>query len=578
VNPDYAAAWLEAPANPGTVSFITLTRLMEYLRYLNEDLPPRVERLALSKGRPVLSTSAGIQPGDQITMFFERFTSLDEIYSKHDLQQSFLANYWNEMTTFLIFLLSGIALLMLEKTLVAIDFQLLALITQRFRIIMQWNFPIMILATSIDDIILFAYLEFKTLGSRSYSSVSSTVSFLVCLVFLAASVIGIPWLTYYIIRKNRFYEAQAANPNTMVKKSEGRIRDGYRNLDSKKIRFESFQVLYRGFKQNNLWNQMFFVLYMARIGLPIVVAICCEDHPLVCSLIQILINMAMINFVFWMKPFEKQVNYYQIMIYEIGVLMLNVCVGLLSVMDATSSSYPLASKALGTTILAGNGLLNILLLVFLLIKCILEIVAIYNEMDKQGIKGIRRYIPFLQVLFLYLQEGNMGFEEIINYQPYSQVPKGRSIFPTQAATETSFLNYETSHRELINLSSRGLDRSYTGDQSTVVETGLMKQNTRGGEEDSIIALPPLETSPSPKNIEKAEPLPEPELERAVTPESEAEFEVITRPRQKSLSIESPSKERKTWEEETVPELKRTGIKHRPIRKQWGGMNFTPMNF
>jgi len=163
VNPDYAAEWLEAPANPGTVSFITLTKLMEYLRYLNEDLPPRVERLALSKGRPILSTSAGIQPGEQITMFFERFTSLSEIYSKHGLQETFLANYWNEMTTFLIFLLSGIVLLMLEKTLVAIDFQLLALVTQRFRIIMQWNFPIMILATSIDDIILFSYLEFNPL-------------------------------------------------------------------------------------------------------------------------------------------------------------------------------------------------------------------------------------------------------------------------------------------------------------------------------------------------------------------------------------------------------------------------------
>jgi hypothetical protein len=457
---------------------------------------------------------------------------------------------------------------------------------------MQWNFPIMILATSVDDIILFSYLEFKTLGSRSYSSVSSTVSFLVCLIFLAASVVGIPLLTYYIIRKNRFYEAREANNSTPTqKKSEGRIRDGYRNLDNKKIRFESFQVLYRGFKQNSLWNQMFFVLYMARIALPMVVAICCENHPLVCSLVQILINMAIINFVFWMKPFENQVNYYQIMAYEIGVLMMNVCVGLLSVMEATSSSYPLASKALGTTILAGNGLLNVLLLVFLLIKCILEIIAIYNEMDKQGIKGIRKYIPFLQVLFLYLQEGNMGFEETINYQPYNQVPKGRSIFPTQAATETSFLNYDTSHRELINLSSRGLDdRSYTGDQSTVVETGLMRQNTRGIEEDSVIALPPLETSPSPKNIEKAEPLSEPEEseefeepeereERAITPESDPVFEISsTRPRKTSLSIESPSKERKTWEEDTVPKLKRTGIKHKPIRKQYGGMNFTPLNF
>ena len=276
-----------------------------------------------------------------------------------------------------------------------------------------------------------------------------------------------------------------------------------------------------------------------------------------------------------MDPFTKRVNYYQTMLYEIGVLLMNICVGLLTVIKETNYYAPLASKALGTTVLAGNGLLNVLPIVFLIIKFFLEVNEIYKELVKHGIQGVRKGIALLQVLFLYLQAGNMGFEEIITYQPFSQVPKKRPIFSAQTLTEASFLNQE-SYRGL-NTSHREFNMSYTGEQSTIVETRPVREVTRI-EEESIIELPPLD---SPKIIEKTEPFPEiepAEPKRAITPESEPEFESVTRPRQKSLKLESPSKERKTWEEETVPELKRTGIKHRPIKKQWGGMNFTPMNF
>lgn len=396
------------------------------------------------------------------------------------------------------------------------------------------------------------------------------------MIFLAASVIGIPLLTYYIIRRLRFYEAREANmSNNPLKKSEAKIPDRYRDLNVKKIRFESFQVLYRGFKKDSLWNQMFFVIYMTRIAVPIIVAICCEDHPLVCCLMQLLINLAIINYVFWMDPFTKRVNYYQIMLYEIGVLLMNVCVGLLTIIKETNYYAPLASKALGTTVLAGNGLLNVYPIVFLIIKFFLEVNEIYKELVKQGIQGVRKGIAYLQVLFLYLQAGNMGFEEIITYQPFSQVPKKRPIFSAQTLTEASFLNQE-SYRGL-NTSHREFNMSYTGEQSTIVETRPVREVTRV-EEESIIELPTLD---SPKIIQKTDPFPEIEPShpiRAITPESEPEFEYVTRPRQKSLSIESPSKERKSWEEETVPKLQRTGIKHKPIKKQYGGMNFTPLNF
>ena len=136
------------------------------------------------------------------------YASLDEIYSKHGLQESFLANYWDNLMTLLIFIAAGIVLFSLEQVLLVLDFEILRFAVERGRVVMMLNFPIMILATSIDDIILYAFLEFKTLSSRADSPVGSTVSFLVCLAFLGG-IIGIGFLTYYIIKRNRFYDMQA---------------------------------------------------------------------------------------------------------------------------------------------------------------------------------------------------------------------------------------------------------------------------------------------------------------------------------------------------------------------------------
>jgi len=170
----------------------------------------------------------------------------------------------------------------------------------------------------------------------------------------------------------------------------------------------------------------------------------------------------------------------------------------------------------------------------------------------------------------------MGFEEIMNYQPFSQVPKKKPIFSTQALTDSSFLGHESYRGLKSEMSHRELDMSYTGDQSTIVEARLTKQNTRTeerSEDDSVIGLPSLPLSPkdlppSPREIEIAEP----------TFEEEPVFEEISRPRKKSLVIESPSKERKVWEEETIPKIRREGIKRKPLKKQYGGTDFRNLNF
>jgi len=166
------------------------------------------------------------------------------------------------------------------------------------------------------------------------------------------------------------------------------------------------------------------------------VAVVAEPKPLLCVFLQIMISMAILAYLIVMKPFIKKVNQYQLCIYEFGVFLLNISVGLLTVIGVSNSSFPRASNVLVNIVIGGNDALNIMVLVFLAIKLCLEASSITKATRKQGIKGMRRMIVYLQLFSLPLQLGNMGFEEMISYDIYSnrRLKSRRAVTPVKMSS------------------------------------------------------------------------------------------------------------------------------------------------
>jgi len=201
---------------------------------------------------------------------------------------------------------------------------------------------------------------------------------------------------------------------------------------------------------------------------------------------QILISIGIVRAVKKFKPFKKLINHYQIMIYEVIILVMNIFVGLIIFIQVTGLSYTRLRGALDGFVFGANIFLNVYPVIFLIIKGVFEGFVIYKEMKRQEIEGAKRYIAFLQLLFLPLQQGNMGFEELIDYEPFLKpAVENFKVFPTQNVTENSLLTYESYMKKNLNTRHRKMDLNF--DQTNAGDESIHIFDTqKTEEEDSII--------------------------------------------------------------------------------------------
>jgi len=173
--------------------------------------------------------------------------------------------------------------------------------------------------------------------------------------------------------------------------------------------------LFRGFKENNIFNRLFFLIYMFRIGVPMLIAVSLKVSPLTVALFQVVISLGMLAFLFKMKPFTKRINYYQTVLFESIVLLMNCCMFALTVLSETGRHHTKAAIILGDIVIIGNDVINLMCLVFLVIKLYNEIRNVRNFIRINKVKGVETIGLWVQILFVPLQLGNMGFEEMVVY-------------------------------------------------------------------------------------------------------------------------------------------------------------------
>jgi len=429
---------IEAPTKPETVTFLTLVRPMNYMRYLEIEMPERLELLAASRGRNILATYFGLEiPSATNLSFFKE--KLPYVYARHNVQASFLVNYWKDLITILIGIAAGLIFFVIEKVSFSEGWEILELIAKRFRVILMWNYVLMVFAWNIDDLILFAAVEYMTIAKQPETPVTSPLSFLLSLFFLAL-MLGFIYGAYRIIKKRRYF--LRVDPN--FKRTEYAKR-----FD---LQYENYQILYRGFKDNSVFNQFFFLIYMFRIALPMVIAISAIDNPLVVSIFQLVINIDMLLYLFIMRPFKKLINQIQLVSYEIVIFMMNICVLVLAAKSPTGADSP-SSIRLGDVIIVGNDIINFMVIIFMVMKIYIEALAIHKDIKRLKRISLKEKITtYLQLFALPIQQDHMGFEEMITY--YCPPPKPWFEPLVKRLFKMTIAWIVTLFRDLINLCLR----------------------------------------------------------------------------------------------------------------------------
>ena len=375
---------------------VSPVKLMQYMRYLDINMLHRLDSFATSQGRNLISMKSGIRASAAMMSTFAP-KALPSMFASHGLHSSFLINYFENFTSILLGVFFGLLFTFLQKVAEKVRLRTAQSIFQRLSTLARWNFPLMILAYNIDDLILFSSLELITFKS----SASASVSLIFNLIFLVLTVALIV-AAVSIVKKSK------AN-YTAVMPADKNL-GGYADFDTK---WGRYQVFYRGFRNNCITNQMFYVLYIVRIALPMLDAVMFSTKPLVVSILAVLVSMVMVVYVAVLKPFEKKISVAQILLIELAVLFMNLCVLVLTYCYVYNAGTYQIHSLLGDLIIVGNDFVNTLTLIFLIVRCVQKGRSIIRQATAKSSTSVEDKTALLQLVRVYMQQSSMGFEELI---------------------------------------------------------------------------------------------------------------------------------------------------------------------
>jgi len=368
---------------------------MEYLRYLDIEMPSRLLKISKSSGRSFISLKFGFEMPGSMKQHFEK-EDIPDVFEAYNLHSSFIVNFWEDLITILIFLFIVIIFTIFEKLLrMANKWHTFHGIIERMLIMVRFNVVLGIFAIYGPDIILFTSLQVRSNAFDSIWSVMSII-FGIFMTLLTLTLFGVIfWLINQATRNGGYFQ-------------EDKDKESYYKFI---VQWRALQVLIRGFNHNNIYNKLFFLIYLFRINLPMFIAAWFEKYPIIQVIAQLIINAAILIFIVMKKPLQQRVNQIQLVFIESILIVLNICVFMLVVFDVSDAKLEDLSIVLGDIIILGNDLINALLIVFLLIKCKIEVDNYIYILKESVGRGNEIWV---QLLALPFQQACLGFEQIFD--------------------------------------------------------------------------------------------------------------------------------------------------------------------
>ena len=436
----FKKAFLLAPTEAGATSLVCLVKIMHYIRYLDIEMPSRLEGLVQSQPRNILTLQYGATMPSEMTDEFGEY-SLIPVFQKPGTHSSFFVNYFQTFTSIAIALFAGFCLQFLEKLSMKQGYKTWQAIFEVLRVIFKWNFCLILLAFNIDFIILYSFLEFDT-ARRSLGSGLPNFSLATDIFMILTSVIFLIGLIYLVrkVTKTRARVAPEPQPNVALTQDT----ENYLIVTG---RWQGFRILYTGFKETSDTARYFYLIYTIRIGLPMLLACCLYQFPMISTTFQVYINFVILVLILIVRPLKKKINFIQLILFETLALMMNFCIFLLTAIDTYNYDAQTSRVSLGDAVIIGNSLTNLLSLIFLALKLSLELkilIPLLPKMTKH-----EKYASFAKLFLIFVQQGAMGFESIFD----ELTPTGSTKNPR--ADQSAMLTTETGLESSPRIKKRG---------------------------------------------------------------------------------------------------------------------------
>jgi len=225
----------------------------------------------------------------------------------------------------------------------------------------KWNFPLMVICGSFSDIIFYATWEFRTF---SFDSVASTMSFLICLSMIALCL----WV---------FFKALSIVIN--IRRNLKRQR---RRRPNQTDKWKDCQIFFSEYKDDSFLELAFMPVFLIRSTLFHFIVVILYNFPLTQVSLLTLLSILMLTYLFTKTPLKNRLEFIQLCLNEILVLLVNTCVMILAILDAKGIRALDVRETVGQIIIKVNVIFTALGIFFLGIQVLFYIPKFYKLIKK----------------------------------------------------------------------------------------------------------------------------------------------------------------------------------------------------
>jgi len=416
---------LTATSKLEAATVLTLVDLLGYIKYTNVNLSPRLAGLAANRGRYFISIKFGFHMPEALQ---EKFTqgSLPTVFERFSTPSSFLVNFWRDLTSWAIVLLAGLTFAIVEEISNQNDSPVSQAIFAYLKRAVFWNVMVMLYATSIGDIIMFASIQIRAVELNEPGDIVSLVLTIVLLISIPVSLF---YMTRHYSKTHLPFGDSLVPPERAVK----------------------FQVIIQGYSAK---TKKFYFTYILRIIILGVISAALVSTAVTQAVFNTLISAFMVFYVVRNKPIKRRINQIQLVCLEVIILITNFFMFLVSISSNKDNTLTTSGIFFADLVILGNFCIHILFLLFLLAKFVIISQDLYKLYK---VKKDLAKIGCVNFIFAYLQQGAFGFEEILQID----------LTPPQT-------NYDDEKRNLVH--SNPASSSSNKSETTLKKSSSLRNN------------------------------------------------------------------------------------------------------
>ena len=410
----------------GAITLVSLIKMLEYIRYMKINYPPKVEYMMSMQNDESISLTIDVDLPESIEKKFPDYP-LPGNFEKYNLVSNFMVNYWEELFTLVIVLLVlAVSMLLALK---AKDVKYIGTYSTKLRDIIKWNFFLIIFCGNVDTIGVFSSLEFRTTHFNSFVSVFGT---LLC-IFVNLIVIYVMFMVPYII-----YSLRRARNKVMPfsEHNNDHLKD-----DSQ--RFLHCGVLYMNFREKSVLQHscMFFILL--RVYFFNIIIGYFFEYPLVQASLLTTMSVLMLGYFTIARPYKNPLELIKTLTYEAIIAVVNICVLILAIMDYRGIENTENRRKLGDAIISSNVVFNLMAVFYMVVEFVIKVIKVYKlrkTITKTGWRYWLTIIAFLlepEELELEDDETPVKIHPVAKIQPKSVI-KTEEKLPSNLKKRVSF--------------------------------------------------------------------------------------------------------------------------------------------